>query len=122
MIGMDFYLFKPDFSVILNPGVWRAAATQVSFSLSIGFGGMLSLASYNPREHNCYKDAAIVTIADATMSILGGTAVFSFVVFSCFTCYRFDLEFLDSCLLSCPFPSRKLSRVELDSPLSVSFD
>jgi SNF family Na+-dependent transporter len=26
MIGMDFYLFKPDFSIVFDPAVWRAAA------------------------------------------------------------------------------------------------
>lgn len=34
---------------------WRAALTQACFSLSIGIGGMLSLASYNKRSHPCYR-------------------------------------------------------------------
>ncbi|KAI6182226.1 Snf-9 [Aphelenchoides bicaudatus] len=81
MIGMDFYLFKPDFSIVFDPAVWRAAATHVSFSLSIGFGGMIALSSYNNKQHNCYKDAVFVTIADAVMSLLGGSAVFSILGF-----------------------------------------
>ncbi|KAF7639037.1 hypothetical protein Mgra_00001564 [Meloidogyne graminicola] len=80
-IGLDYYIFNPDFSVILNPLTWRAAATQVCYSLSIGFGGILSLSSYNKRTHNCYRDAFIITIADGFMSIFGGTAVFSVLGF-----------------------------------------
>ncbi|KAI1722524.1 sodium:neurotransmitter symporter family domain-containing protein [Ditylenchus destructor] len=79
--GMNFYLLKPDFSTLWDLASWRAAATHVSYSLSIGFGGILSLSSYNPREHNCYRDAALITIADAVMSIFGGTAVFSVLGF-----------------------------------------
>uniref|UniRef100_A0A915M4C9 Uncharacterized protein n=1 Tax=Meloidogyne javanica TaxID=6303 RepID=A0A915M4C9_MELJA len=60
---------------------WRAAATQVCYSLSVGFGGILSLSSYNPRTHNCYRDAFIITMADGFMSIFGGTAVFSVLGF-----------------------------------------
>ncbi|CAK5079810.1 unnamed protein product [Meloidogyne enterolobii] len=63
-IGLDYYIFHPDFSVILDPVTWRAAATQVCYSLSVGFGGILSLSSYNPRTHNCYRDAFIITMAD----------------------------------------------------------
>uniref|UniRef100_A0A915LC92 RING-type domain-containing protein n=1 Tax=Meloidogyne javanica TaxID=6303 RepID=A0A915LC92_MELJA len=74
-IGLDYYIFHPDFST------WRAAATQVCYSLSVGFGGILSLSSYNPRTHNCYRDAFIITMADGFMSIFGGTAVFSVLGF-----------------------------------------
>ncbi|KAL7076769.1 hypothetical protein ACQ4LE_003942, partial [Meloidogyne hapla] len=80
-IGLDYYIFHPDFSVILDPVTWRAAATQVCYSLSVGFGGILSLSSYNPRTHNCYRDAFIITMADGFMSIFGGTAVFSVLGF-----------------------------------------
>uniref|UniRef100_A0A915ENE3 Sodium-and chloride-dependent glycine transporter 2 n=1 Tax=Ditylenchus dipsaci TaxID=166011 RepID=A0A915ENE3_9BILA len=79
--GMNYYILKPDFSTVWDLSAWRAAATHVSFSLSIGFGGILSLASYNPKEHNCYKDALIITTADAAMSLFGGTAVFSVLGF-----------------------------------------
>ncbi|KAI6229062.1 Snf-9 [Aphelenchoides fujianensis] len=80
-VGMDFYLLKPDFSRVLDPACWRAAATHVSYSLSIGFGGIIALASYNKRDHNCYTDAALITVFDAIMSLLGGTAVFTVLGF-----------------------------------------
>ncbi|KAH7680470.1 CRE-SNF-5 protein, partial [Aphelenchoides avenae] len=79
--GMDFYILKPNMSYAWKPDTWRAAATQVSFSLSIGFGGILSMSSFNPSHHNCFRDAAIITFADGFMSVFGGTAAFSVLGF-----------------------------------------
>ncbi|GMT32035.1 hypothetical protein PFISCL1PPCAC_23332, partial [Pristionchus fissidentatus] len=76
-IGIRFYLLEPDWSRILQIETWRAAFTQACFSLSIGIGGMLSLASYNKRSHPCYRDALIIVSADSFMSVFGGIAVFS---------------------------------------------
>uniref|UniRef100_A0A1I7YCZ6 tRNA (guanine-N(7)-)-methyltransferase n=1 Tax=Steinernema glaseri TaxID=37863 RepID=A0A1I7YCZ6_9BILA len=79
--GIDFYLLKPNMDYIFKFETWKQAATHVCFSLGIGFGGLLSLSSFNSRDHNCYRDAAIVTFADGFMSIFGGTAVFSVLGF-----------------------------------------
>ncbi|GMR32614.1 hypothetical protein PMAYCL1PPCAC_02809, partial [Pristionchus mayeri] len=79
--GIKFYLLEPDFSKIWDIGTWRAALCQACFSLSIGIGGMLSLASYNKRSHPCYRDALIICGADSFMSVFGGTAVFSILGF-----------------------------------------
>uniref|UniRef100_A0A914Z7V8 Uncharacterized protein n=1 Tax=Panagrolaimus superbus TaxID=310955 RepID=A0A914Z7V8_9BILA len=79
--GLDFYLLKIDISKIYDIQPWQKAATQVCYSLAIGFGGLLSLASYNPRSHNCFRDALIITVADGFMSVFGGTAVFSILGF-----------------------------------------
>lgn len=80
-IGLDFYLLKPDMSVIFDADTWRVAATHVCYSLAIGFGGLLSLSSFNTHHHNCFKDAMIITLADGFMSMFGGTAVFSVLGF-----------------------------------------
>ncbi|KAK0409824.1 hypothetical protein QR680_004783 [Steinernema hermaphroditum] len=79
--GIDYYLLNPDFTRITAFETWKQAATHVCFSLGIGFGGLLSLSSFNERTNNCYRDAAIVTFADAFMSVFGGTAVFSVLGF-----------------------------------------
>ncbi|CAD5228222.1 unnamed protein product [Bursaphelenchus okinawaensis] len=79
--GMKYYILEPDLNVIYNPNAWREAATQVCFSLSVGFGGILSFSSFNPTTQNVFRDAMIVTVADATMSVIGGTAVFSVLGF-----------------------------------------
>lgn len=31
------------------------AAIQICYTLGIGFGGLLSLSSYNEEQHNCFK-------------------------------------------------------------------
>jgi SNF family Na+-dependent transporter len=43
--GLNF-LYTPDFSALTNWGVWMAAAGQIFFTLSIGFGSMECYASY----------------------------------------------------------------------------
>ncbi|VDO41880.1 unnamed protein product [Haemonchus placei] len=75
--GIDYYLLKPDMSKVFRLKTWVEAAKQLCFSLSIGFGGLLALASFNKKDHNCFRDAIVVTICDCLMSIIGGVAVFS---------------------------------------------
>uniref|UniRef100_A0A914Z024 Uncharacterized protein n=1 Tax=Panagrolaimus superbus TaxID=310955 RepID=A0A914Z024_9BILA len=79
--GMDYFILKPDFSRIFDPTVLRNAASHICYSLSIGFGGMISMASYNPSHHNPYATAATLTIADGLMSLFGGLSVFSVLGF-----------------------------------------
>ncbi|MGR9045037.1 MAG: hypothetical protein ACU83N_07065 [Gammaproteobacteria bacterium] len=40
------YMWNPDFEKLKNPSVWLAAAGQIFFSLSVGFGIILTYASY----------------------------------------------------------------------------
>ncbi len=40
------YMWNPDFSALANPQTWLAAAGQIFFSLSVGFGVILNYASY----------------------------------------------------------------------------
>lgn len=34
---------------------WSAALVQVCFTLNIGYGGIIVIASYNAKNNNCYK-------------------------------------------------------------------
>lgn len=40
------YMWNPDFSALGNPQTWLAAAGQIFFSLSVGFGIIINYASY----------------------------------------------------------------------------
>lgn len=40
--------YLPQMQILRNPRVWLDAATQIFFSLSLGFGGHIAFASYNP--------------------------------------------------------------------------
>ncbi|XP_071790445.1 sodium-dependent serotonin transporter-like [Asterias amurensis] len=74
--GIIFYL-DPKWELLLNPGVWMGAATQVFFSLGPGFGVMLAFSSYNNFHNNCYSDALIVGAINCWTSFVSGFAVFS---------------------------------------------
>ena len=53
------------------------AATQIFFSLSLGFGALIAFASYNPMHNNIMRDAYIVVIADCLTAVFGGVVIFS---------------------------------------------
>lgn len=70
------YFITPDFGMLLNPKVWYSAITQLFFSLSVGQGTIIMFSSYNPFDHNIYRDAMIVTTMDTFTSLLGGFTIF----------------------------------------------
>ncbi|EGT36082.1 hypothetical protein CAEBREN_30497 [Caenorhabditis brenneri] len=75
--GLYYYLGKPDYSKLFVTKTWIEALIQLCFSLSVGNGGLISLASYSPKNNNVFRDALIVIIGDTLMSLIGGAAVFS---------------------------------------------
>ena len=57
--GLYFFLV-PDFAKLGDPQVWIAAANQIFFSLSVGLGGMITFASYNPKDYRWhYKSESL---------------------------------------------------------------
>ena len=59
--GLNF-LWNPDFNALRNPQVWMAAAGQIFFTLSIGFGALECYASY-VRENEDIALAGLTTAA-----------------------------------------------------------
>lgn len=72
--GLTF-LFKPDFSR-LNSDMVLAAMGLSFFKLSVGMGTMITYGSYFREDQNIPKTAATVMLADLTVSILAGIAIF----------------------------------------------
>ncbi|XP_057669602.1 sodium-dependent nutrient amino acid transporter 1-like isoform X1 [Diorhabda carinulata] len=70
------YFIETDFSKLLEAKVWYAAVTQCFFSLNIGFGNIITLASYNKFNHNINRDALIVTTLDTFTSLFSGITIF----------------------------------------------
>ena len=74
--GIVFYL-RPVWGELLNIRVWYAAVTQSFFSLNIGLGSIINYSSYNPFNHNIYRDALIICVIDTLTSMLAGLTIFS---------------------------------------------
>ena len=74
MAGVSYYL-KPDFSKI-NGDVVLAALGQAFFSLSVGWGLMITYGSYMPKNQNMVSGGVWVAFMDTIVAILGGFMVF----------------------------------------------
>ena len=74
--GLD-YMFKPDFSKLLNPQVWIAAYGQVFYSMSVAFGIMITYSSYLPDDSDIANNAFMTGFADTSFSLFAGLTVFS---------------------------------------------
>ena len=57
--------------------IWKDAATQMFFTLSLGFGALISFASFMPYKNQCMKDAYTVVFVNCGTSIFAGIVVFS---------------------------------------------
>jgi NSS family neurotransmitter:Na+ symporter len=73
--GYAVYL-RPDVDELMNPAVWRAAAAQAFFSLSLGMGAMMTFASYLDRRANLPASATIVSYTDFGVAFVAGLVVF----------------------------------------------
>ena len=71
------WLFKPDFGAIMDGKVWADAFGQIFFSLSIGFGIMLSYSSYLPKESDINNNACMTVFINCGFSIISGIMIFS---------------------------------------------
>lgn len=76
MEGLNSF-FTPDWSAIAKPKVWMAAFAQIFFSMSAGFGIMLTYASYLRRKSNLTGTALVAGFANSSFEILAGIGVFS---------------------------------------------
>jgi len=74
--GLEYYL-EPNWSLLLDPQVWRHAFGQVFFTLSLAFGVMVTYASFLHRSSDLNNNAVIVALSDFATSIVAGIAVFS---------------------------------------------
>ncbi|XP_038838605.1 sodium-dependent neutral amino acid transporter B(0)AT1-like isoform X2 [Salvelinus namaycush] len=81
------YLFTPDWEILKNPQVWLDAATQIFFSLSVAFGGLISFSSYNSQKNNCERDAVLVGVINSATSIYASIPIFAILGFKAHTNY-----------------------------------
>ena len=70
-------LFTPDWGKLGDYRVWMAAFGQIFFSLSIGFGIMLTYASYLKRRSNLVGTGLTAAFANSSFELLAGIGVFA---------------------------------------------
>ena len=75
-IGLDA-LFTPDWAALTNPTVWVAAYGQIFFSLSVGFGIMLTYSSYLKPRTNLTGTGLVTGFANSSFEVLAGIGVFA---------------------------------------------
>ena len=78
MAGIEYYLV-PDFSKI-GGGTILAALGQAFFSMSIGWGMMITYGSYLPKDSNIVSSGLWVGIMDTGVALLGGLMIFPAVI------------------------------------------
>nr|XP_056713925.1 sodium- and chloride-dependent transporter XTRP3 isoform X4 [Euleptes europaea] len=71
------YMFTPKLEQLANPKTWINAATQIFFSLGLGFGSLIAFASYNKPDNNCERHAIIVSLINSSTSIFASIVTFS---------------------------------------------
>ena len=94
MDGVRFF-FLPNWHKVMEPRVWINAASQVGVevnmmnpivnvvygqvfnSVGIAFGSLIAFSSYNKFRGPVLRDTLIVTMVDAGISLMCGTAVFA---------------------------------------------
>ncbi len=79
-IGLNAF-FEPNWSAMTDPKVWLAAYGHVFFSLSVGFGIMVTYASYLHINTNLTGSGLVVGLANSSFEILAGIGIFSAIGF-----------------------------------------
>ncbi|MBJ9983831.1 sodium-dependent transporter [Acinetobacter sp. S40] len=69
--------FTPNWSAMMDYKVWLAAYGHTFFSLSVGFGIMVTYASYLKPKTNLTGSGLIVGFANASTEILAGIGIFA---------------------------------------------
>uniref|UniRef100_A0A8C7TYM7 Solute carrier family 6 member 14 n=1 Tax=Oncorhynchus mykiss TaxID=8022 RepID=A0A8C7TYM7_ONCMY len=76
--GIEFYIgSQSNLTKLGEAEVWRDAATQIFYSLSVAWGGVTALSSYNKFHNNVFKDALTVCLTNCGTSVFAGFAIFS---------------------------------------------
>ncbi|MCH7335600.1 sodium-dependent transporter [Acinetobacter sp. NIPH 2699] len=77
--------FTPNWTAMMNYKVWLAAYGHIFFSLSVGFGIMVTYASYLKPKTNLTGSGLVVGFANSSFEILAGIGVFAALGFMAHT-------------------------------------
>ena len=76
---------------LANPRTWVNAATQIFYSLGLGFGSLIAFSSYNEYNNNFERQAIVVSIINS------GTSIFASIVTFAIYGFKATVNF-ESCL------------------------
>jgi len=99
------YMLKPNITKLAEAATWKDAATQIFFSLGLGYGTIIAYSSYNNPNNNCMKDAIFVASANCATSIFACFTVFSILGFKSQQSYY-------KCLFGSGFTEQDVSTVK----------
>lgn len=74
--GLDAF-FTPQWAALLDYKVWMSAIGQIFFSLSVGFGIMITYSSYVDRKTDMTGSGLVVGFANSSFELLAGIGVFA---------------------------------------------
>lgn len=77
--------FTPNWQAMADYKVWLAAFGHIFFSLSVGFGIMLTYASYLKKKTNLTGSGLVVALANSSFEILAGIGVFAALGFMAYS-------------------------------------
>ena len=117
--GIEFYV-NPDWDKLTELTVWAQAASQILFSLSVGFGSQIILASYNKFSNNTFRDAVLISVCNSLTSIYAGFVVFSILGFLAVETNR-DVEDVVTEGIKMAFVAYPSAVLEMDVPPLWSF-
>ncbi|CAF4344432.1 unnamed protein product, partial [Rotaria sordida] len=70
---------KPDVSRLRETRVWNDAANQIFFILSVTYGGLITLSSYNKFNQSTLGNTLLVSVANVITSIFAGFVMFAYL-------------------------------------------
>uniref|UniRef100_A0A3P8SVF4 Transporter n=1 Tax=Amphiprion percula TaxID=161767 RepID=A0A3P8SVF4_AMPPE len=86
------YMFTPKMNQLANPTTWINAATQIFFSLGLGFGSLIAFSSYNQYNNNFERQAITVSLINSGTSIFASIVTFAIYGFKATINYENCLE------------------------------
>ncbi|KAM9723083.1 sodium- and chloride-dependent transporter XTRP3 [Menidia menidia] len=86
------YMFTPKMEQLANPTTWINAATQIFFSLGLGFGSLIAFSSYNQYHNNFERQAIIVSLINSGTSIFASIVTFAIYGFKATVNYENCLD------------------------------
>lgn len=69
--------FQPQWDQVMNPEIWKAAYSQIFYSLSLAMGIMITYSSYLPKKTDTTNNAFIAAFSNSGFELLAGFGIFA---------------------------------------------